>query len=62
VRSVVLDTDVSSLIIKKRLPIPIATKLIGSQPVLTFVTRAELTKWAEVRSWGRATGRCAAPT
>jgi len=51
-RSVVLDTDVSSLIIKKRLSVSLATKLIDSQLVITFVTRAELTKWAEVRSWG----------
>lgn len=51
-RSVALDTDVSSLIIKKRLPITLATKLIGTQPVITFVTRAELTKWAEIRNWG----------
>ncbi|WP_131744748.1 type II toxin-antitoxin system VapC family toxin [Frankia sp. Cppng1_Ct_nod] len=51
-RSVVLDTDASSLIIKKRLPITLASKLINSQPIITFVTRAELTKWAEVRNWG----------
>nr|WP_239341969.1 PIN domain-containing protein [Frankia sp. CiP3] len=40
------------MIIKKRLPIALATKLINTQPFLTFVTRAELIKWAEVRSWG----------
>jgi predicted nucleic acid-binding protein len=51
-RSVVLDTDVSSLIIKKRLPITLATKLVNTQPIITFVTRAELTKWAEIRNWG----------
>ncbi|SNY49910.1 hypothetical protein [Paractinoplanes atraurantiacus] len=34
------DIDVASLIIKKRLPPPLATKLIDTQPVLTFVTRA----------------------
>jgi predicted nucleic acid-binding protein len=51
-RFVVLDTDVSSLIIKKRLPIRLATKLVNTQPIITFVTRAELTKWAEIRNWG----------
>jgi hypothetical protein len=51
-RSVVLDTDVSSLIIKKCLPITLATKLVNTQPLITFVTRAELTKWAEIRNWG----------
>jgi hypothetical protein len=49
---VVLDTDASSLLLKKRLPITLATKLINAQLVITFVTRAELTKWAEVRNWG----------
>lgn len=52
VRTVILDTDAASLIIKKRLPVTLATKLINTQPVITFVTRAELTKWAEVRDWG----------
>ncbi|MFF5081249.1 hypothetical protein ACFY36_29730 [Actinoplanes sp. NPDC000266] len=41
-RPVVLDTDVASLIIKKRLPPTLATRLIDTQPVLTFVTHAEL--------------------
>lgn len=47
-----LDTDASSLLLKKRLPITLATKLIDAQLIITFVTRAELTKWAEVRNWG----------
>ena len=51
-RPVVLDTDISSQILKKRLPNTLATKLINTQPVITFVTRAELTKWTEVRNWG----------
>ncbi|MEO3862457.1 type II toxin-antitoxin system VapC family toxin [Acrocarpospora sp. B8E8] len=49
---VILDTDVSSLIIKQRLTGSLATRLIGTQPFITFVTLGELTKWAEVRSWG----------
>lgn len=51
-RPVVLDTDAASLIIKKRLPSTLSTRLIGTQPLITFVTRAELVKWAEVRAWG----------
>lgn len=51
-RPIVLDTDASSLILKKRLPPTLATKLIDTQPVITFVTRAELSKWAEIRNWG----------
>ncbi|WP_377268567.1 type II toxin-antitoxin system VapC family toxin [Peterkaempfera sp. SMS 1(5)a] len=51
-RPVLLDTDAASLIIKMRLPITLATRLINTQPIITFVTRAELTKWAEVRRWG----------
>jgi predicted nucleic acid-binding protein len=51
-RPVVLDTDISSQILKKRLPITLATKLVNTQPIITFVTRAELTKWTEVRNWG----------
>lgn len=51
-RAVVLDTDAASLIIKKRFPPTLGTRLIGTQPILTFVTRAELIKWAEVRNWG----------
>jgi tRNA(fMet)-specific endonuclease VapC len=57
IRSVVLDTDTSSQILKKRLPIALATKLINTQPIITFVTRAELAKWAEVRNWGLGTKR-----
>ena len=45
-------TDVASLIIKKRLPATLAARLVNTQPLLTFVTRAELVKWAEVRHWG----------
>lgn len=49
---VVLDTDVASLIIKNRLPGPLATKLIGAQSGISFVTLGELTKWAVIRDWG----------
>jgi toxin FitB len=50
---VVLDTDVSSLSLKHRLPSPVLTRLIGKQPCITFVTLGELTQWAELRQWGR---------
>jgi predicted nucleic acid-binding protein len=50
---VVLDTDVSSLSLKRRLPSPVLTRLIGKQPCITFVTLGELTQWAELRQWGR---------
>jgi hypothetical protein len=32
---VVLDTDISSLILKRRLPSPVLTRLIGKQPCVT---------------------------
>ena len=51
-RAVVLDTDVASQSFKRR-PAPILTRLVGFDPIITFVTRAELTKWAEVHGWGR---------
>jgi predicted nucleic acid-binding protein len=46
-----LDTDVASQSFKRR-PAPILTRLVGFDPIITFVTRAELTKWAEVHGWG----------
>lgn len=48
-----LDTDVSSLSLKRRLPSPVLTRLIGKQPCITFVTLGELTQWAELRQRGR---------
>ncbi|GAA3738051.1 type II toxin-antitoxin system VapC family toxin [Salinactinospora qingdaonensis] len=50
---VVLDTDVSSLSLKRRLPSALVPRLIGKQPCVTFVTLGELTQWAELRQWGR---------
>ena len=54
-RPVVLDTDVSSQILKNRLTGPLATKLIGATWCVTFVTVAELWQWAEIRHWGHRT-------
>lgn len=49
---VILDTDVASLSHKRKLSGPLATRLIGRKPLITFVTLGELTKWTEVRHWG----------
>ena len=38
--------DISSLSLKRRLPSPALTRLIGKQPCITFVTLGELTQWA----------------
>ena len=51
-RPVILDTDVASLSHKRKLAGPVATRLIGRRPLITFVTFGELTKWAEIRHWG----------
>jgi hypothetical protein len=39
----------ASLRHKGRLPDPLATRLIGRRPLITFITLGELTKWAEIR-------------
>ena len=49
---VVLDTDVASLIHKGKLPGPLAARLVGRRPLITFVTFGELTQWTELRAWG----------
>lgn len=49
---VVLDTDVSSLIIKDKLPGEMAGRLLGHKLALTFITVAELTQWVALRHWG----------
>lgn len=45
----ILDTDVASLLHRRRLTGPLAARLIGREPLITFVTFGELTKWAEIR-------------
>ena len=52
-RYVVLDTDVSSQILRRRLPSTLAARLAGTLPYVTFVTLGELTQWAELRNWGQ---------
>jgi predicted nucleic acid-binding protein len=48
----VLDTDVASQLQKSTLTGPLATRLIGREVLITFVTFGELAKWAEIRNWG----------
>ena len=48
----VLDTDVASHLHRGTLTGPLATRLIGREVLITFVTYGELTKWAEIRDWG----------
>jgi toxin FitB len=50
--AVVLDTDVASRSFRGRLPAPLAARIAGRQPVLTFVTIGELTQWTRLRHWG----------
>lgn len=54
---VVIDTDVASLLQKRRAPGWVDRHLLGARVWLSFVTVAELAKWAEVRSWGEASRR-----
>lgn len=49
---VVVDTDVASLLHKRRLPDGLAASLVGKTLCITFVTVGELAKWAHVRNWG----------
>ena len=48
-----MDTDVASLLHRGTLAGPLATRLIGREPLITFVTFGELAKWAEIRNWGQ---------
>lgn len=48
----VLDTDVASRLHRRQLTDPLATRLIGREPLITFVTFGELAKWVEIRNWG----------
>jgi hypothetical protein len=47
-----LTPDVASLSHKRRLSGPVATRLIGRRPLITFVTFGELAKWTDLRDWG----------
>jgi hypothetical protein len=45
VQPVILDTDVASHLHRRKLTGPLATRLVGREPLITFVTLGELTKW-----------------
>jgi len=47
-----LDTDVASRSFRERLPARLAARLVGRQPILTFVTVGELAQWTKLRHWG----------
>jgi toxin FitB len=57
---VVLDTDVASLSIKRRLPPSLLAQLVENDICITFVTLGELTKWMEMRRWGTKNRRIVA--
>lgn len=50
----VLDTDVASLSLTRRLPPALFARLAGHEPVITFVTQGVLTKWIYRRNWGQS--------
>jgi predicted nucleic acid-binding protein len=54
VGDVVIDTDVASVLQKGRAPAWVNRQVAGHRVWLTFVTVAELWKWAETRNWGTA--------
>ena len=48
---VVLDTDVASLIFRRKLPAPMSARLAGKTWCLTFITVGEMIQWARLRNW-----------
>lgn len=49
---VVLDTDVTSRVIKGTVPDSLAAKLVGKQLTVSFVTVGELSRWTVLREFG----------
>lgn len=49
---VVLDTDVTSRVIKGTVPDTLTAKLVGKQLTITFVTVGELSRWTVLRELG----------
>jgi toxin FitB len=52
VSCVVLDTDVVSAILCRRLPGSMGARLTGKSLAITFVTVGELTSWTLGHNWG----------
>jgi predicted nucleic acid-binding protein len=52
VSTLVLDTDVASLSIKRRLSPATQARLAASLVCVTFVTVGELTRWVRLHEWG----------
>jgi predicted nucleic acid-binding protein len=48
---VVLDTDVASGLLRRRIPDTLDRQLVGHIPAITFITLGELTKSTLVRHW-----------
>jgi predicted nucleic acid-binding protein len=48
----VVDTDIASAPLRRRIPDSLARQLAGHTIAITFVTYGELTKWTLVRHWG----------
>ncbi len=51
--AVVLDTDATSLLQKGRFPHELERLILGNTQCVTFVTAAELYKWAETQGWSQ---------
>jgi len=49
---VVLDTDVASAVLRRKVPETMRTRLAGRSLAVTFVTVGELTAWTALRNWG----------
>jgi hypothetical protein len=56
--AVVLDTSVASRSFRERLPPRLAARLVGRQPVLTFVTVGELARGSSCAAGARVIWRC----
>jgi predicted nucleic acid-binding protein len=53
VQYIVLDTDIASQSLRRKLTHGMKARLSGAAWCVTFVTVAELWLWAEIRSWGQ---------
>lgn len=51
-QAVVLDTDVASAILRRRLPETLVGPLVGQLPAVSFITAGELQRWSHIRNWG----------